>query len=56
MVTRSLLELKVPDPDIDQNLNLTLNKPQNRTVNVAISNTFGFGGHNASVVIKKYDV
>ena len=37
----------------DQNLNLTLNKAQNRKVNIAISNTFGFGGHNASVVIKK---
>src|SRR5512133_1166494 len=49
------INFKVPDPDIDQNLNLTLNKAQDRTVNVAISNTFGFGGHNASVVIKKYE-
>jgi 3-oxoacyl-[acyl-carrier-protein] synthase II len=49
------INFKVPDPAIDQNLNLTLNKAQNRNVNVAISNTFGFGGHNASVVIKKYD-
>jgi 3-oxoacyl-[acyl-carrier-protein] synthase II len=47
------INFKVPDPDIDQNLNLTLNKAQHRTVNVAVSNTFGFGGHNASVVIKK---
>ena len=47
------INFKVPDPAIDQNLNLTLNKAQKRTVNVAISNTFGFGGHNASVVIKK---
>ena len=47
------INFKVPDPDIDQNLNLTLNKAQNRKVNIAISNTFGFGGHNASVVIKK---
>ncbi|HLP73476.1 MAG TPA: beta-ketoacyl-ACP synthase II [Bacteroidales bacterium] len=47
------INFSVPDPEIDQNLNLTLNKAQNRTVNVAISNTFGFGGHNASVVIKK---
>jgi 3-oxoacyl-[acyl-carrier-protein] synthase II len=47
------INYKVPDPDIDQNLNLTLNKAQNRKVNIAISNTFGFGGHNASVVIKK---
>jgi 3-oxoacyl-[acyl-carrier-protein] synthase II len=44
-----------PDPDIDQNLNLTLNKKQERIVNVAISNTFGFGGHNAAVVIKKFN-
>jgi 3-oxoacyl-[acyl-carrier-protein] synthase II len=47
---------KVPDPAIDQNLNLTLNKAQNRKINIAISNTFGFGGHNASVVIKKAEV
>jgi 3-oxoacyl-[acyl-carrier-protein] synthase II len=47
------INFSVPDPEIDQNLNLTLNKAQNRKVNVAISNTFGFGGHNASVVIKK---
>lgn len=47
------INFKVPDPEIDQNLNLTLNKAQQRKVNVAISNTFGFGGHNASVVIKK---
>jgi 3-oxoacyl-[acyl-carrier-protein] synthase II len=45
----------VPDPDIDQKLNLTLNKAQHRKVNIAVSNTFGFGGHNASVVIKKAD-
>ena len=50
------INFKVPDPDIDQNLNLTLNKAQNRKVNIAISNTFGFGGHNASVVIKKAEV
>lgn len=47
------INFKTPDPGIDQNLNLTLNKAQSRKVNVAISNTFGFGGHNASVVIKK---
>jgi 3-oxoacyl-[acyl-carrier-protein] synthase II len=50
------INYKVPDPDIDNNLNLTLNKAQKRVVNVAISNTFGFGGHNASVVIKKAEV
>jgi 3-oxoacyl-[acyl-carrier-protein] synthase II len=42
------------DPDIDYNLNFTFNKAQQRTVNVALSNTFGFGGHNASVIVKKY--
>lgn len=42
------------DPDLDPNLNFTFNKAQYRTVNAALSNTFGFGGHNASVVIKKY--
>lgn len=45
---------ETPDPEIDPKLNLTLNKAQERTVNVAISNTFGFGGHNAAVVMKKY--
>ena len=49
------INFSVPDPDIDQNLNLTLNKAQKRTVKAAISNTFGFGGHNASVVIKKFE-
>ena len=42
------------DPEIDEKLNLTLNKAQKRKVNYALSNTFGFGGHNASVVFKKY--
>jgi len=50
------INLKVPDPEVDQKLNLTLDKAQNRKVNIAISNTFGFGGHNASVVIKKADI
>jgi len=50
------INFKVPDPDIDQNLNLTLNKAQSRKVNYAISNTFGFGGHNASIVVKKADI
>ncbi|HEY5470899.1 MAG TPA: beta-ketoacyl-ACP synthase II [Bacteroidales bacterium] len=50
------INFKIPDPAIDQNLNLTLNKAQNRKVNIGISNTFGFGGHNASVVIKKAEV
>ncbi len=43
------------DPDIDPKLNLTFNKAQEREVNVAISNTFGFGGHNASIVFGKYN-
>lgn len=47
------INFKVPDPAIDQNLNLTANTSQKRKVNIAISNTFGFGGHNASIVIKK---
>lgn len=42
------------DPEIDNNLNLTFNKMQKRTVNFALSNTFGFGGHNAAVIIKKF--
>jgi 3-oxoacyl-[acyl-carrier-protein] synthase II len=42
------------DPQIDNNLNFTFNKAQKRTVNAALSNTFGFGGHNASVIVKKF--
>ena len=42
------------DPEIDYNLNFTFNKAQKRTVNAALSNTFGFGGHNASVIVKKF--
>jgi 3-oxoacyl-[acyl-carrier-protein] synthase II len=49
------INFSVPDTNIDQNLNLTLNKAQKRTVNYAVSNTFGFGGHNASIVLKKAD-
>ncbi len=43
-----------PDPGLDPKLNLTFNKAQKRVINYAISNTFGFGGHNAAVVVKKY--
>ena len=43
------------DDEINKNLNLTLNKYQDREVNIAISNTFGFGGHNTSIVFKKYE-
>lgn len=42
------------DPELDPKLNFTFNKAQEKTVNAALSNTFGFGGHNASVIIKKY--
>lgn len=42
------------DPEIDYNLNFTFNKAQKRTINVALSNTFGFGGHNASLIVKKF--
>ncbi len=42
------------DPELDAKLNFTFNKAQHRTVNAALSNTFGFGGHNASVIVKKY--
>ena len=42
------------DPELDPKLNFTFNTAQKRTVNAALSNTFGFGGHNASIIIKKY--
>lgn len=42
------------DPEIDNRLNFTFNKAQHRTVDVALSNTFGFGGHNTSVIVRKY--
>jgi 3-oxoacyl-[acyl-carrier-protein] synthase II len=43
------------DPELDQRLNFTFNTPQKRTVRAALSNTFGFGGHNACVIVKKYE-
>jgi 3-oxoacyl-[acyl-carrier-protein] synthase II len=43
------------DPQFDPRLNFTFNKAQKRTVRAALSNTFGFGGHNASVIFKKYE-
>jgi 3-oxoacyl-[acyl-carrier-protein] synthase II len=43
------------DPDLDPKLNMTFNKAQNREVKVALSNTFGFGGHNFSVILRKVD-
>lgn len=42
------------DPEIDNKLNFTFNTPQHRTVDVALSNTFGFGGHNTSVIVRKF--
>jgi len=42
------------DPEIDNRLNFTFNKAQQRVINVALTNTFGFGGHNASIIFKKF--
>ncbi len=42
------------DPELDPKLNFTFGQPQKRVVNVALSNTFGFGGHNTSVIVKKF--
>ena len=44
-----------PDPELDANLNFTFNKAQHRTVNAAMSNTFGFGGHNTSAIFRKLE-
>ncbi|HEX7015216.1 MAG TPA: beta-ketoacyl-ACP synthase II [Cyclobacteriaceae bacterium] len=43
----------IPDPDLDPRLNLTINRAQEREVNIALSTTFGFGGHNFSILFKK---
>lgn len=43
------------NPDLECDLNYTFNKPQERKVNYALSNAFGFGGHNTSVIFKKYE-
>jgi 3-oxoacyl-[acyl-carrier-protein] synthase II len=43
------------DPDLDSRLNFTFEKAQKRTIDAALSNTFGFGGHNACVIVKKYN-
>ena len=45
---------KNSDENINPSLNLTLNNAQKRDINIAMSNTFGFGGHNACVIFKKY--
>ena len=42
------------DPELDPKLNFTFNTAQHKVVNAALSNTFGFGGHNASIIVKKY--
>ncbi|PKO96168.1 MAG: beta-ketoacyl-[acyl-carrier-protein] synthase II [Bacteroidetes bacterium HGW-Bacteroidetes-7] len=47
------INFETEDPEIDYKLNLTLNKAQKREVNVAMNNTFGFGGHNSCIVFKK---
>jgi 3-oxoacyl-[acyl-carrier-protein] synthase II len=44
-----------PDPELDPKLNFTFNKAQHRTVNAAMSNTFGFGGHNTSAIFRKLE-
>jgi len=49
------INFKVPDPEIDPNLNLTINKSQSRRIYAAMTNTFGFGGQNASLIIKKFE-
>jgi len=43
------------DPGIDSKLNLTFNKAQERKVDAILSNTFGFGGHNSSVIFKRFE-
>ena len=45
---------QTPDEKIDQKIDFTFGKPKKRTVNIALSNTFGFGGHNACLIFKKY--
>ncbi len=48
------INFEFEDPEIDYSLNLTLNKAQQHNVCYALSNTFGFGGHNASIILKKF--
>ena len=50
------INLQERDPEIDPKLNLTANKAQYRDVRAVLSNTFGFGGHNATLIFKKYNV
>ena len=46
------INFETPDPECD--LNYTFNKPEEKTVDIGMSNAFGFGGHNTSVIFKKY--
>lgn len=48
------INFSTPDPEIDSKLNLTVNKAQEKKVNASLSNTFGFGGHNSSIIFKKF--
>lgn len=48
------INFQTPDPEIDYNLNFTFHKAQARKVDYALSNTFGFGGHNASLIFKRF--
>lgn len=49
------INFRYPDPAIDPKIDLTLNKAQKKPVRVALSNNFGFGGHNASILIRKFE-
>ena len=49
------INFATPDPELDPKLNFTFNKAQHRTVNAAMSNTFGFGGHNTSAIFRKLE-
>jgi 3-oxoacyl-[acyl-carrier-protein] synthase II len=49
------INFTTPDPELDSKLNFTFNKAQHRTVNAAMSNTFGFGGHNTSAIFRKLE-
>jgi 3-oxoacyl-[acyl-carrier-protein] synthase II len=49
------INFEVEDENIDYKLNFTFNKAQKREVRAALSNTFGFGGHNTSIIVKKYN-
>ena len=52
--TKSANDEKNKDENLDYNLNFTFGKAQKRTVRAALSNSFGFGGHNATIIVKKF--